>query len=297
MTAISVKLLYESSWQDVNSNDVVSSFVEAARRSRIVDVCGPQARMIAVRHPESWAIPAFDLGDLPSLLGWESYIGAARHGYTMIQQRTLQTPFDECLWITSYITAWNGPLHPSGGTHVQNQDVWHMHKSGDRLLFRGFFRDFGWKRGQWSAWMALPCGPIIDLSEGSFAVGFYSDDVQLDDSDNAAMQEVINRLLAGAALFSRQRGEASPSTEFSRSVNAGRVRGGLHELPLVRTIDVNGARRAAPMIASTGTGAPKAPHMRRGHPRSLADGRVVYVRPCAVNGGGDRAPVYRLLIR
>ncbi len=96
-----------------------------------------------------------------------------------------------------------------------------------------------------------------------------------------------------ANAFLQQRGETvDPGDPRMKSINAARTKFKRHAVPL--RLVVASEQKVRTHASTLGSGGSKSAHNRRGHWRTLANGRQVWVRDSAIHGGVAEARQYEV---
>lgn len=216
-----------------NPNDTWASFVEAARKGRVMSWTSSQGRIkeIAVPHPLGWAIPVFDFGN-PLGLGID-FGEMHDRGLDLLNERRLRLPFGE------FALLWEGGAdEPAIGESPLSQEIWHAVPHEGATVLVEHWRD-RWLPSRWSPWVHTPLAAAIWPEEGRYGSAAttlpgedtYEPPARAEDvlQDDALARDCASNFLGFIAVLSHRGASAdeAPPTDVTRAVNAGRERAGL----------------------------------------------------------------------
>jgi hypothetical protein len=291
-----------------NPNEILADLNEALRRGRVANLSSMslfsdmQGRVPVYHHKTDLSQPAFDFGynldDIEHAVRKEAH----ETGMKMLMAGELRLPFQQCIFIVS-ITAKDA----TGGTV---DSVILLDQTDENEILATVFEEewaagkvhFRLRDGKIVTWTGNE--QCVKLAPGHFSMLTPFEDYAQElpegtyERDLAWSKGVANTVVAGLAMLARAGTESreAPPTPASEAVNRGRMLGKLSPLPLVRTIHID-RDRVVSHGTGNGTGNPVRPHFRRGHWRTLADGRRVPVREAKIHGGPSDAapPIYAVV--
>ncbi|MBC4018647.1 hypothetical protein [Siccirubricoccus deserti] len=284
-------------WPQPNPNDTISEFAEVCRKGR-VDVLHADGEWRQRAVGGDWVdllVPVFDFG----FSGVESKFIQA--GVDLLNDGGMMLPYPRCIYLQRGLDDNLGD-HFNLSRAPEIEWLYSIAEQEDGIRVVMFHRGLVGSAFN-RRWTLFPALFVAGYGEDANTIYFDREcdaairDGHVDRQDLADRCDMHSLMVFGLTCKLGMRGVETPEAEptpRSRAVNAGRESAGLRPLPLVRRVD--GSRVVLPEVPTKapGTGRSPRPHWRRGHFRTLKDGRVVPIPSVAVKGGGGPMPTYRV---
>lgn len=276
-----------------------SDFVHAAGQGKVMKVAAALDRKMKTAPIEpvyrryDWAMPSFDFGFIfdpadPSFVGENVCNDLWREASELLSGNEMRMPFPECAFLFRYRET---------GDRYETVNLVHIRDDGEAIWGDTYFQQDADSPTK-SKWTKTPFQFVLHPGLGVEAnfdplvrlTPFWENEYRID------LRSKYSEVLYAALMLSAHRAHLEDDGSNTVALMAGSEGHDLSHLPPTRIIKVNRPGLiAAARARSSGTGAEKRPHERRGHYRNLQSGKKVWVNACKIHGGQDAPPKYSVL--
>ncbi len=263
----------------------MASFTEAARKGQVVKVAERREALSLRLEPmepiKEWAVASFNFGFLDDVgrhpdawtkIEWDALW---EQGKQKIIDGTLTLPFERCFYMFHF---------SDSPTKYEMINLYHL-ESKQGLMVGHCFSWSPSAPGVMSRWTLAPYSFVISCLDQS--VDWAIDPTARLSSADIAEYEAdaragYTKVIAATMFLKATNHHRHPASSAHQAANNGRARGKLDPIPDILRVNLH---RSCSVPATSASGSLKAPHERRGHYRTLADGREIPIKPALIHGG------------